>query len=85
MPCKSCQSENQRSFNGELGIHHPGREITGKQHCQTPRVIAREEAGDEAGHTLTLEKKKGVACEITLRRDRHRGCERRWVEDTVVR
>lgn len=30
--------------------------ITGKQHCQTPRVIAREDAGDEAGHTLTLEK-----------------------------
>ena len=26
MPCKSCQSENLRSFNGELGIHHPGRE-----------------------------------------------------------
>lgn len=25
MACKSCQSENQRSFNGELGIHHPGR------------------------------------------------------------
>ena len=26
MPCKSCQSENLQSFNGELGIYHPGRE-----------------------------------------------------------
>ena len=25
MACKSCRSENQRSFNGELGIHHPGQ------------------------------------------------------------
>jgi hypothetical protein len=24
--CKLCGSENQRSFNGEVGIHHPGRE-----------------------------------------------------------
>jgi len=26
MACKSCQSENQRSFPAELAIHHPGRE-----------------------------------------------------------
>ena len=26
MACKSCRSENQRNFNGELGIHHSGRE-----------------------------------------------------------
>ena len=25
MSCKSCQSDNQRNFNGELNIHFPGR------------------------------------------------------------
>jgi len=24
MCCKSCQSENQRTFNGEIAIHFPG-------------------------------------------------------------
>jgi hypothetical protein len=24
MPCKSCQSENQRSFNSEINLHFPG-------------------------------------------------------------
>jgi hypothetical protein len=24
MSCKSCQSENQRTFNGEIAIHFPG-------------------------------------------------------------
>jgi hypothetical protein len=24
MSCKSCQSENQRNFNGEVAIHFPG-------------------------------------------------------------
>ena len=24
MPCKSCQSENQRTLNGEIAIHFPG-------------------------------------------------------------
>jgi hypothetical protein len=24
MSCSSCQSENQRNFNGEVGIHFPG-------------------------------------------------------------
>jgi hypothetical protein len=24
MSCKSCQSDNQREFNGELAIHFPG-------------------------------------------------------------
>ena len=26
MVCKSCGSGNLQSFNGELAIHHPGRE-----------------------------------------------------------
>ena len=26
MPCKSCESNNQRTFNGEIAIHFPGRE-----------------------------------------------------------
>lgn len=30
--------------------------ITGKQHCPKPRPLATVEAGDEAGHTMTLEK-----------------------------
>lgn len=24
MPCKSCQSSDQRTFNGEIAIHFPG-------------------------------------------------------------
>ena len=24
MPCKSCESTNQRKFTGEIGIHFPG-------------------------------------------------------------
>ena len=24
MPCKSCESTNQREFTGEMGIHFPG-------------------------------------------------------------
>jgi len=24
MSCRSCQSENQRNFNGEIAIHFPG-------------------------------------------------------------
>ena len=24
MPCKSCQSDNDRFFNGEIAIHFPG-------------------------------------------------------------
>lgn len=24
MPCRSCQSENQRKFDGEINIHFPG-------------------------------------------------------------
>jgi hypothetical protein len=26
MFCKSCQSENERTFNGEIAIHFPGAE-----------------------------------------------------------
>jgi len=26
MSCKSCHSENQRNFNGEIAIHFPGLE-----------------------------------------------------------
>jgi hypothetical protein len=26
MGCKSCQSQNQRNFNGEIAIHFPGLE-----------------------------------------------------------
>ena len=26
MPCKSCESNNHRTFNGEIAIHFPGRE-----------------------------------------------------------
>jgi hypothetical protein len=25
MPCKSCQSQNQRNLDAEIGIHFPGR------------------------------------------------------------
>jgi hypothetical protein len=25
MPCKSCQSQNQRNLDAEIGIHYPGR------------------------------------------------------------
>jgi hypothetical protein len=24
MPCKACQSDDQRTFNGEIAIHFPG-------------------------------------------------------------
>lgn len=30
--------------------------VSGKQHCPKPRALATAEAGDEAGHTMTLEK-----------------------------
>ena len=30
--------------------------IKGKQHCQKPSALATAEAGDEPGHTMTLEK-----------------------------
>lgn len=30
--------------------------IAGKQHCPKPRALATAEPGDEAGHTMTLEK-----------------------------
>lgn len=30
--------------------------VTGKQHCPKPRALATAEAGDGAGHTMTLEK-----------------------------
>jgi len=30
--------------------------VGGKQHCPKPRALATAEAGDEAGHTMTLEK-----------------------------
>jgi hypothetical protein len=30
MSCKSCQSENQRTFNGEIAIHFPGLKGLGK-------------------------------------------------------
>lgn len=30
--------------------------VAGKQHCPKPRALASTEAGDEAGHTMTLEK-----------------------------
>jgi hypothetical protein len=30
--------------------------IAGKQHCPKPRALATADAGDEAGHTMTLEK-----------------------------
>lgn len=26
MPCKSCQSDSQKTFNGEIAIHFPGLE-----------------------------------------------------------
>ena len=26
MPCKSCESNNQRTFNGEVAVHFPGIE-----------------------------------------------------------
>jgi len=30
--------------------------VAGSQHCPMPQALARAEAGDEAGHTMTLEK-----------------------------
>lgn len=30
--------------------------VGGKQHCPKPQALATTEAGDEAGHTMTLEK-----------------------------
>ena len=30
--------------------------VAGKQHCPKPRALATAEAGDNAGHTMTLEK-----------------------------
>ena len=31
-------------------------QVAGKQHCPKPQALATTEAGDEAGHTMTLEK-----------------------------
>ena len=46
MSCKACQSENQRTFNGEVAIHFPGLKGLDKPIVWTfPKLVACLDCG----------------------------------------